>query len=341
MKMLNDLEYRIIKLEKAILKHFDSDTDCVSDYLFYEGKQDQEILNDFLGDEYYNKYNSIKNKITDNEYKDIYKLIKKDPDEVKDYIDNIKSNRDYVKVAKSDAKKLYEDSDWIVYRITSYNAAKYYGKNTKWCISGNYPDSEGIGEKYFNDYIKYYNLDGGYYFYINKHDINDKYCVLKKQSGKIESIWNAADKDIGDSMYAADVNLPYVKEVGLNTVEQEDLFLAIKGKDIELVKQSVNDNTVNALTPLMIVAAKSGRKNIEIAKYLIDHDADVSYVSKDGKTALIMACESEHYEMVKLLIEYGNADVNKPMTENSSAAYLATEDEDIKEYLISKGAKVN
>ena len=77
MKMLNDLEYRVRKLENTILKYIDSYTGSTPDYLFYEGKQDQEILNSFLGDEYYNKYNSIKNKITDNEYKDIYKLIKK------------------------------------------------------------------------------------------------------------------------------------------------------------------------------------------------------------------------------------------------------------------------
>ncbi len=91
----------------------------------------------------------------------------------------------------------------------------------------------------------------------------------------------------------------------------------------------------------MIVAAKSGRKNIEIAKYLIDNGADVSYLSKDGKTALIIACESERYEMVKLLVEYGKTDVNNPITEFGSVAYLATDDEDIKEYLISKGAKIN
>ena len=147
MKAINDLEYRIRKLEKAILKHFDSDIDCVSDYLFYEGKKDQEILNNFLGDEYYNKYNTIKNKITDNEYKDVYKLIKKDPDEVKDYIDNFKSNRDSVRAAKSGAKKLYEDSDWIVYRITTYEAAVLYGKNTKWCITGRYNGHEEHGEE--------------------------------------------------------------------------------------------------------------------------------------------------------------------------------------------------
>ena len=62
--------------------------------LVYEGKRDQEILRDFLGDDYYDKYTSIKNKIKDTEYKDIYKLIKKDPNDVKDYIDSFQSNTD-------------------------------------------------------------------------------------------------------------------------------------------------------------------------------------------------------------------------------------------------------
>ena len=48
-----------------------------------EGKRDFEVLKDFLGDGYYDKYLSIKNKISDNEYKDIYKLIKKDYNDVK------------------------------------------------------------------------------------------------------------------------------------------------------------------------------------------------------------------------------------------------------------------
>lgn len=311
-----------------------------------EGKRDQEILNSFLGDEYYDKYNAVKDKISDPEYRDVYKLIKKNPDEVKDYIDNFKSNRDIIKSAKEGAKKIYEDSDWVVYRITSYNAAKYYGKNTKWCISGNYPGHDGLGEKYFNNYIKDYNLDGGYYFYINKHNSNDKYCVLKKQSGNIASIGDAKDTNIGDSLYWDDVDLPYVKEIGLNTAEQEDLLFAIKDGDLEMVKQCVNDNTINTVTPtgrtpLMIVAAKSGYTAIEIAAYLIDNGADVSYVSKDGKSALVIASESGRYEMVQLLVEYGHADVNNPMTEYGSAAYLGTDNEDIEEYLISKGAKVN
>ena len=150
-KMVSALRKKIKELESE-LKLLRSRKQL--DSIVYEGKQDQNILNDFLGDDYYNKYLRIKNRISDTDYKDIYRLIKKDPDEVKNYIDNFKSNRDSVKAAKEGATELYEDSDWVVYRITSYNAAKYYGKNTKWCISGNYNGHEDLGENYFNNYIR-------------------------------------------------------------------------------------------------------------------------------------------------------------------------------------------
>jgi hypothetical protein len=71
--------------------------------MIIEGKRDQEILNNFLGDDYYNKYQLIKNKIKDPEYTDIYKMIKMDPGEVKDYIDNFQSNTD---IRRSDKKVL-------------------------------------------------------------------------------------------------------------------------------------------------------------------------------------------------------------------------------------------
>ena len=169
---------------------------------------------------------------------------------------------------------------------------------------------------------------------------------MKKRSGDIVSICDASDTNLGKSMYWDDIDLPYVKEIGLNTSEQEDLLFAIKDGDLETVKQCVNENTINAVTPtgrtpLMIAAAKSGDTAIEIAKYLIDNGANVSYVSRYSKSALVMASERGHYEMVIFLVEYGHADVNNPMTEHSSAAYLGADNEDIKEYLISKGAKID
>lgn len=174
------LEYRIRKLESLLL----------------EGKRDQEILNNFLGDEYYNKYQAIKNKIKDPEYKDIYKLIKKDPNEVKDYIDSFQSNTDARKARKSEgAKLIYQDDLWKVYRITTYKAAQLYGSGTTWCITGRYSGHEERGEDYFYSYINDYDLDGGYYFYI-KNDGKTKYCLLREDNGTINSLWNAEDNTV-------------------------------------------------------------------------------------------------------------------------------------------------
>lgn len=176
------LEYRLRKLEHL----------CYKELLINEGKKDQEILNNFLGDEYYDKYNVIKSKIKDPEYKDIYKMIKKDPDEVKDYIDNFQSNTQAKRDDKeSGAKLIYNKDGWKVYRITTYQAARLYGKNTKWCISGNYPGHEDRGQRYFDHYIETGDLDDGYYFYIKG---DDKYCLLRKKDGNIDSIWLASDK---------------------------------------------------------------------------------------------------------------------------------------------------
>lgn len=147
--------------------------------IIIEGKKDQEILSNFLGPDYYDKFQNVKNKIKDPEYKDIYKIISKDPNDVKAYIDTVQSSSDKRKEDKKGAEKLYEDDNWKVYRITTYPAAQLYGKGTKWCITGRYPGNRGAGESFFNQYIRNSNLDGGYYFYINKKDPHEKYCVLQ------------------------------------------------------------------------------------------------------------------------------------------------------------------
>ena len=191
------LERRVEELENLVL----------------EGKRDQEILNNFLGDDYYNKFQSVKNKIKDPEYKDIYKIIKKDPDEIKNYIDTVQSSSDKRREDKKGAQLLYEDDDWKVYRITTYPAAQLYGKGTKWCITGRYDGHEERGEEYFYDYIKENNLDGGYYFYLNKKDPYEKYCVLQTTNRKIDSIWDADDTNRGTVDIG--INLPEIPQVNI------------------------------------------------------------------------------------------------------------------------------
>lgn len=168
--------------------------------LFTEAQKDLDDLKDHLGDDLYNDYMKIRNKIPkdQNDYKDFQKLKKLPIEDVKDFVDNFQSESDKRKEAKKGAKKIYSDSDWDIYKITTYPAAQFYGSGTKWCITGRYPGHEGKGKGYFDDYIKNNNLDGGYYFCLDKHNSSRKYCVLRFSKGGIHSIWIPEDSEIQD-----------------------------------------------------------------------------------------------------------------------------------------------
>ena len=273
-RVVHSLEHRLRRLERLV----------------YEGKQDQEVLRDFLGDEYYDKYTLIKNKIKDLNYKDIYKLIKRDPNEVKSYIDSFKSNRDRSASTKQyGAKLLYSYKEWNVYRITTYDAAVLYGKNTKWCISGRYPQYEGRGEYYFYDYIESKNLDGGYYFFINKLNATEKYCILQDVNKHIRFIWDSADNELGDTFAAV-----YIKKgVLLPTVD-------------EIPESVINSNNIDAVK--MQDAIDNG--DIDLIEQLVVSGIDPDIIIEDQMTALTYACiQSANKSIIQKLIDLG-ADVN-------------------------------
>ena len=93
--------------------------------LALESKKDLDDLKKHLGDDLYNDYMKIRDRIFDSEWKDFQKLKKKDPEEIKDFVDNFQSKSDKRKSDKvSGAKKIYSDDDWDVYKITSYPAAQ-------------------------------------------------------------------------------------------------------------------------------------------------------------------------------------------------------------------------
>ena len=214
----------------------------VLEAMIIEGKRDQEILNNFLGDDYYNKYQAIKNKIRDPEYKDIYKMIKMDPSEVKDYIDNFQSNTDVRRSDKKGAELIYQNDLWKVYRITTYKAAQLYGSGTTWCITGRYGGHEERGEYYFNSYIENNKLDGGYYFYI-KNDGKTKYCLLRKENGEIHSIWNAEDSSLNlENILTVEPDFPSVP--GIYECSNEDERDLISG-DPKKVQHALNSSIVN------------------------------------------------------------------------------------------------
>ena len=163
-----------------------------------ESKADEQKLIDFVGEETAKQYLKLKPRM-EQPFNDLYWWIKEgSPQELKDYVDwltKTKSKSQVEREAKQGAKLLYNKNGWKIYRIDTYEAATYYGKNTKWCISGNYPGSEGQGQTYFDNYKDNGVID--YYFIISPD--NHKWCYLHTEDGFEDSVlWNEVDDGFTD-----------------------------------------------------------------------------------------------------------------------------------------------
>ena len=162
-----------------------------------EAKEDNQKLIDHVGQEIADKFFKLKNRIKSPE-NDLYYWLKKEPVELSDFLselENTKSKTQQRNEDKKGAKLLYNKNGWKIYRIDTYEAATYYGKNTKWCISGNYPGSEGQGKTYFDDYKNNGVID--YYFIISPD--NHKWCYLDVTPDFPSSIlWDEEDNGITD-----------------------------------------------------------------------------------------------------------------------------------------------
>ena len=91
----------------------------------------------------------------------------------------------------------------------------------------------------------------------------------------------------------------------------------------------------------LIVASENG--HAEIVKFLLDKGASLS-VNRipDGITASMLAAENGHAQVVKILLDRG-ADVNAKKTEKVTALIMASEKghTDVVKLLLDKGADVN
>ena len=317
--------------------------------LYLESKKDLDDLKAFLGDKLYDDYMKIRDRIPKdhNEFKDFIKLKKMDRNDIQDFVSSFQSKSDKKKADKTEgAEKLYEDEDWVVYRITTYPAAQLYGKGTKWCITGRYAGHEEQGQDFFDDYIDGRHLDGGYYFYINKKDPNEKYCVLQTKGRRINSIWDAGDTDRGTSMVQARVVLPKVDQVNLKSPNKKDLlYIYIANDDVDKIKdllqQKINLNSSTFNPPILEEAVNYGNK--EVVELLLKHGANPNIENKDGATPLYVASKSykNKKDIVELLLKYG-ADPN--YYESGRAPISAASNNghtDIVELLLKYGADVN
>ena len=205
-----------------------------------EAKEDNQKLIDFVGDEYANIFFALKKQgRLKSPQNDIYYWLKKKPQELRDFLMNMhltRSNSEQRKLDKSGADLVYNKDGWKIYKINTYDAAKYYGKGTKWCISGNYPGQESKGEAYFNDYKNLGVKD--YYFIINPE--NHKWCYLYANANFPESVlWDEKDNGVSD-IY--DGTIPNFPKEAIEVLPGIEVHMNTTGDVADLIRFAKENN---------------------------------------------------------------------------------------------------
>ena len=144
----------MVKLHKINTQCVNEDLDIVLE-ASVERQRVQKFMDDNLGKGYFDKYLKIRDRFTDMNLKDFNKIIKLDPEEVKVAIDRYDSASTKTSTTGG-KKKVGENSDWVVYHVTSFPAAQELGEGTEWCITGRYGNMDPNDDHYFNDYITTY-----------------------------------------------------------------------------------------------------------------------------------------------------------------------------------------
>ena len=90
------------------------------------------------------------------------------------------------KADKIGATLVAENEGWRVYKIETHEAARLYGKGTKWCITMKNPE-----------YWESYTEDGSFYFIIRKKHKGDQFDKIAVQIdndyNSVEWFWDASD----------------------------------------------------------------------------------------------------------------------------------------------------
>lgn len=161
------------------------------DKMLQEAKQDDINFANVFGQELLDRFKALKqnNRLSGQE-SDNYFWIRKSKEDLEGTIAELDtrlselehkvSRAERRRMAQTGAEVLYEDDEWIVLKINTYEAAQLYGAGSVWCITGRYHGHEEEGQHWFDNYRE--NNGWDYYFYIKKdgRDLEgrqEKWCL--------------------------------------------------------------------------------------------------------------------------------------------------------------------
>lgn len=216
------------------MKYFDLLNEAF-DKMLNEAKQDEINFANVFGTELKDRFLAQKQRMQAPE-KDFYYWIRKSRENLEGTVQELDSfltelenkltKKQRTEIAEAGAELVFEDNDWKVYHITTYDAAVKYGSHTKWCITGRYPGyrNENDGKRFFDRYLA--QDYKGYYFFIRKDGSDIKYAVCPRQGGGWD-IWTPTDGRY-DELPGGPEDLSEVPDLkGLPVspdFEEEDLF---------------------------------------------------------------------------------------------------------------------
>jgi hypothetical protein len=178
-----------------------------------EAKADTQRLIDFAGEDLANRFLAIKNRLKAPE-SDLYYWIKNktpyDLSQVVTEIENTKSSSQIRKDATSGGKLVCDTAHWKVYHITTFEASKYYGRDTRWCITG----INNMGDRHWKEYTS---KGIKFYFLIAKDNyqargLDSKFAIALYPNDIVE-IFNQRDIRV----YPTDI--PYIEEISIEDVD--------------------------------------------------------------------------------------------------------------------------
>ena len=183
-----------------------------------EAKADTQKLIDFAGEDLADRFLAIKHRLKAPE-NDLYYWIKnKSPEELAAKISEVEETKSHTKLRKEmvdGATLVCESEHWKVYDITTFEASQFYGRDTRWCITG----INDWGDKYWRQYT---NKGIKFYFLITKGDYDprgkdSKIALALYPSKKHVEIFNQQDHPI---FFSA---IPYFEEINIPGIDLQAL----------------------------------------------------------------------------------------------------------------------
>lgn len=216
-----------------------------------ESKADTQKLIDFAGEDLANRFLVAKSRLKAPE-NDLYYWVKnKTPEELElalDTLENTKTKTQAKKeLSEAGAELICDTEHWKVYHITTFEASKKYGRDTKWCITG----IDGYGDKYWKEYTE--EADVNFYFLIAKEGYDargteSKFALALYPRG-LGEVFNQQDEKVTfkDIPYIDEVHIPgydlnSIKEPTITTDYEIKVYSGNSYRNKKAVKSTSNMN---------------------------------------------------------------------------------------------------